>query len=376
MWGNLVEYWNAYSVQIIIGIGATAIVALIKPWRDQLLHWAIGGVGWLFAFIGSVPNHLALRGHVLAAKPLWDYRRPAAARLENAPLTITVMNFKGGVGKTTLAANLAAALSTRHELDVLLIDLDYQGSLTELLKPNTPDASQNNLISDLLANGKKKKKRSFDDLIVNAVELPRVKLVTAAYELADAEDNQMLRWLIHEVSGVDPRHRITKALTRKDWNLRDKFDVVIMDAPPRLSLASANALRASKYVLVPTKLQPLSSLPVAKMLSYLKTFRTRIRGNFEIAGVVCCMTNGEAAAGTETAALSEIKTALSSEANKPRVYKQYIPDLVDVGRPQGVRIGYQLPGAKGDKVRKIFDAIADEVVEQTGLKPPMAQAAE
>lgn len=377
MWENLIAYWNAYSVQIIIGIGATAIVALIKPWRDQLLHWAVGGIKWLIAFIGSVPNHLALRNHVLARKPLWDYRKPRAAKLELAPLTVTVMNFKGGVGKTTLAANLAAALSTRHELNVLLIDLDYQGSLTELLKPNTPDASQNNLVSELLGGGKSGGQTSFDDLVVNAVDLPRVKLMTAGYELTDAEDNQMLRWLIHEVGGVDVRHRILKALTRKDWKLNEKFDVVIMDAPPRLSLASANALRASRYVLVPTKLQPLSSLPVAKMLNYLKKFRARIRGSFEIAGVVCSMTNGEAATGTETAALSDIRTALQSGAAAgSRIYRQYVPDLVDVGRPQGVRIGYLLPGAKGDRVRSIFNAIADEFVEQTGLRPTIAQAAE
>jgi hypothetical protein len=112
------------------------------------------------------------------------------------------------------------------------------------------------------------------------------------------------------------------------------------------------------------------------MLGYLRTFKSRIRGSFEIAGVVCCMTNGEAATGTETAALRDIEAALLEESTKPRVYKQYIPDLVDVGRPQAVRLGYQLPGVKGDRVRAIFDNIADEFVEQAGLKPAMARAAE
>ncbi|RYG64726.1 ParA family protein [bacterium] len=379
-WGmleNLSAWWTTYNVQIVIGIGATVLIALVKPWRDQLGSWIVELFKWLVAFIGSVPNHLALRNHVLGSKPLWNYRKQRTAKLDLAPVTVTVMNFKGGVGKTTLSANLAAALSIRHGFDVLLIDLDYQGSLTELLKPNTNDSSQNNLVGNLLAASKEKKPKSIDDLVVGAVGLPKVKLITAAYELTEVEDNQLLRWLIHEVgTGGDVRNRIAQMLTRRDWNLADKFDVVIMDAPPRLSLASANALRASKYVLVPSKLQQLSSLPVAKMLGYLRTFKSRIRGSFEIAGVVCCMTNGEAATGTETAALRDIEAALLEESTKPRVYKQYIPDLVDVGRPQAVRIGYQLPGVKGDRVRAIFDNIADEFVEQAGLKPAMARAAE
>lgn len=374
---NLLAWWNAYNVQIVIGIGAAVLVALVKPWRDKVIHWFVELVRWLIAFVGSVPNHLALRNHVLGNKPLWEYRKRRTAKLDLAPVTVTVMNFKGGVGKTALAANLAAALSIRHGLDVLLIDLDYQGSLTELLKPNTNDSSQSNLISDVLAPSKERRPKSFDDIAVGAFDLPKVKLITASYDLTEIEDNQLLRWLIHEVgAGGDVRNKIIQMLTRKEWGAREKFDVVIMDAPPRLSLASANALRASKYILVPSKLQPLSVLPVAKMLKYLKTFKARIRGNFEIAGVVCCMTKGEEPSGTETAAHKSIEGALSGESANARIYRQFIPDLVDVGRPQAVRLGYQLPGPKGDRVRAIFDNIADEFVEQTGLKPAVAQAAE
>jgi cellulose biosynthesis protein BcsQ len=379
-WGmleNLQIWWNAYNVQIVIGIGVGVGVALVKPWRDKVTEWFVESVRWLIAFFGSVPNHLALRNHALGNKPLWEYRKRRTAKLDQAPLTVTVMNFKGGVGKTTLAANLAAALSTRHQLNVLLIDLDYQGSLTELLKPNTNDPSQNNLVSDVLAPAKDSQLKSFDDVAVGAFGLPRVKLITAGYDLTEIEDNQLLRWLIHEVgSGGDVRNKIVQMLTRKEWRAREQFDVVIMDAPPRLSLASANALRASKYILVPSKLQPLSVLPVAKMLQYLKTFKGRIRGNFEIAGVVCCMTKGEEASGTETSAHKSIENALSAGAGNARIYRQFIPDLVDVGRPQAVRLGYQLPGPKGHRVRAIFNNIADEFVEQTGLKPTVAQAAE
>lgn len=373
MFDGLFAWLAEYSVQVTIAVATAVAIFLIKPWRDKINKWLAGALRWVFAFVGSIPNHLALRNHVLAEKPLWDYRRPRAPGLERAPLAITIMNFKGGVGKTTLAANLAAALAHHRGLRVLLVDLDYQGSLSELLKPNSVDGSDFNLVSRVIGDDKGLQGVRFEDVSVPAADLTGVKLITAGYDLTETEDNQLLRWLIREVKGGDVRNRIVSALSRRDWALNTKFDVVIMDAPPRLSVASANALRASKYVIVPTKLQPLSAQPVAKMLAYLKKFKERIKGRFEIAGVVCCMTNADAAAGTETAALAQIKTALHGVDGAPRVYKQYIPDLVHIGRPQGVRIGYLLTGPNGDRVRGVFNNLADELVDQMNLTPLVAR---
>ena len=375
MWDSVWAWLDAHSVELVVGIGATAFIALAKPWRDKLSELAGTSAAWLIAFIRSIPNHLALRRDVLGDLPLWAYRSPGTVNLGNSPPTLTIMNFKGGVGKTTLAANLAASFAKHRGLRVLLIDLDYQGSLSELLRPNTVDLSTNNLVAGLLGRGAFP--ANIDEISVPAAGIAGVRLVSADYDLTDTEDNQLLRWLLKERTQGDVRSKIARLLTRPALDAKGKFDLVIMDAPPRLSLAAANALRASKWVVIPTKLQPLSAQPVAKMINYLKTFRTRIGGEFQFAGVVCCMTKGAIASGTETSALAEIETTLGEISGGPVVYNQYVPDLVDIGRPQGARIGYLLSGQKGDQVRSIFDALADEIGNQMQLPTkPLALAAE
>ena len=112
------------------------------------------------------------------------------------------------------------------------------------------------------------------------------------------------------------------------------------------------------------------------MINYLQTFKKRVGAKFEIAGVVCCMTNGQQATGTETGALAQITSTLEAVPGGPQVFGQYIPDWTDIGRPQAARIGYLVPGAKGDKVRTVFDTLADQVADKMNLPSRLAKAAE
>lgn len=199
---------------------------------------------------------------------------------------ISLANLKGGVGKTTIAANLGAALA-REGLRVLLIDLDHQSSLTNLC---------------LLTEEKKELQRTkqfIDDVFVNGGDLNalnrcviRLRTETGAGQLylapvsetfSDVENQLMTRWHSRVVP-EDVRFRLRRALHSSE--LRAYFDVVIVDCPPRLTTGSINALAASDYVLIPVLLQDTSAESVPRILGWLKKFQASSFGELNVLGVV------------------------------------------------------------------------------------------
>lgn len=199
---------------------------------------------------------------------------------------IALTNLKGGVGKTTVTANLGAALA-RDGLRVLLIDLDQQSSLSNIC---------------LLPEEKNELKRTqhyIDDLFIHGGDLSALnkcviglKTATGAGQLylapvreefSDVENQLMTRW--HSgVTRDDVRFRLRNALHSPQ--LRDHFDVVLIDCPPRLTTGSINALAASDYVLIPVLLQDTSAESVPRILGWLKKFQATCCAELNVLGVV------------------------------------------------------------------------------------------
>lgn len=172
-----------------------------------------------------------------ACASLWD---PSGARI------ITIGSLKGGVGKTTLAANFAAYVSETLEENVLLIDLDFQGSLSNMLMlaieredvPSNVDKlfePNANLITLEEAN------------VHLAKKLKRGWLVPANYGFAQVENRLLLSWLLQSDGGVDVRHRLANVLLRSEIGRSYKF--IVLDMPPRMTLGTVNALVTSHYLL-------------------------------------------------------------------------------------------------------------------------------
>jgi cellulose biosynthesis protein BcsQ len=199
---------------------------------------------------------------------------------------ISLANLKGGVGKTTITANIGAALAFEG-LRVLMIDLDHQSSLSNLC---------------LSAGEKAEVKRShryIDDLFVSGGDLAALNrcvtplqtrtgsgqlyLAAAHEDFGDIENRLMTQWhsgLIPE----DIRYRLRAALHAP--NLRDDYDVVLIDCPPRLTTGCINALAASDYVLIPVLLEDTSAEAVPRILGWLKRFQTISCAELNVLGVV------------------------------------------------------------------------------------------
>jgi cellulose biosynthesis protein BcsQ len=183
-------------------------------------------------------------------RPLSDRRTPI----------VSVLNLKGGVGKTTLTAYLGWALA-RRGYRVLLVDLDLQGSLSSLFYPADELArlakDEGHLLQHFLSDVIRKKGIKLLDY---ALPIPQLnassRLVATTDKLAYAELSQTVRWLLR-VGGTnrqwngrhDGRMILRRALHAK--GLYQKFDVILLDCPPLINLCCANALAASDYVLTP-----------------------------------------------------------------------------------------------------------------------------
>jgi cellulose biosynthesis protein BcsQ len=208
--------------------------------------------------------------------------RPLEPR--KAPI-ISFMNLKGGVGKTTIAANLGAMMASIGR-DVMLVDLDFQGSLTALCL--------NGRTIQTLRDQHRFVQIAFADQPTDATILRRTlcqigdtsaSLLAADEDLVNCEQRLMTRWLIGE-SPDDIRFRL-RSLLHSD-EIQSRFDAILLDCPPRLTTASINALAASDFVLIPTLLDPASVERVPSLLAWLRRLKdhTPLCSNLAVMGVV------------------------------------------------------------------------------------------
>jgi ATPases involved in chromosome partitioning len=180
---------------------------------------------------------------------------------------IAIANQKGGVGKTTTAVNLAAALATTPQR-VLLIDLDAQGNATMgsgVDKRDLQVSTCNVLLGEVLA----------EDAIMETAEghdlLPgNIDLTAAEIELMEAEDREL---------------RLKRALEP----LRPRYDFIIIDCPPALSLLTLNALTAADSVLVPMQCEYYALEGLTALLETIDAIRQRLNPELEIEGVLRTM---------------------------------------------------------------------------------------
>jgi cellulose biosynthesis protein BcsQ len=288
------------------------------------------------------------------------------------PKILTIANNKGGVGKTTLTAGLAAHFEKKRNMRVLLIDLDYQGSLTnwmiksaEIFIPQNQGhrlSRANKLIDgsdewqpEVLANAR------------NDHSLANAQLITSDYTLTECETKLMLRWL-QNGSELDIRYNVAKILLGP--HVQDEatgFDIVLIDAAPRLTTGTVGALAASTHLLVPTILDPLSAETVGSFLRQAWALRGKLNPALELAGVVGTMTPArplESELGRpEQAALGIVKRGIREWQANAHVFGADIQDIASIKNCAGRENPYFSSG----KARDMFDALGDELCGRIGL---------
>jgi chromosome partitioning protein len=301
---------------------------------------------------------------------IWSLRdaRPLAhlrERLLAGSLKIvTIGNLKGGVGKTTLAANLAAFFERNLQKKVLVIDLDYQGSISAMMLRAAEKTIEFSLTEHLLdgtATG-----RSLLELAKNlAPVLPNTRIIPASYTLQDAEDRLMARWLLH-TTDKDVRFNLADMLLSPE--LQQNFDIALLDMGPRLTTASISALCASTHIIVPTNLDQLAVETVGSLLSQVKRIRSDLGLAVDLAGVVGTMTHAMRLTDAEVDALGSIREQIEKTWGDGHIFVRTVPHTPALGNVAGTGIGYLRPGRAGHVVRTVFDSLGQEVATRIGLQ--------
>lgn len=303
---------NILQLKELIAISATLVTSAYgiyrygrtqagKPYRQEILQLKDeietlkGVIAKRETALGDLGGRLDQIDAVITSKDDFWARKPTPPfdlvshrdALKLSIPIISVVNFKGGVGKTTICANLAGYFAHSGKR-VLLIDFDYQGSLSNTVLTHARigefKATSHKLIEGVESPG------SLRDKAIWLTSLSsNLWIYPAFYEFSRSEIQVMFRWLVGR--DQDARFNLHRYLACEAFQSDPdcRFDLILIDCPPRFLTGSVNALAASTHVLVPTILDGQSHEATLNTLEVIQRFRQNLNLGLRTIGVVPSM---------------------------------------------------------------------------------------